>query len=268
MSSSTIAVITDFGHKDPFAGIVAGVILGLNPAARIVDVCHEIRPGDIRSAAFALHMAYDYFPPETIFLVVVDPGVGTGRKAVAVRAGGRTVICPDNGIVSFLLADHTADVVVEVTEERFFLPNVSSTFHGRDIFAPVAAHVSLGTELTELGPPMSEPFTFPMPETRRIGDSLQGEIVYIDRFGNLITTIDRAVYEEWRGETPHSDVRVNFGSLEIDGISGTYADSPHGHPAAVFAGTETLEIAINGENAAESLNADIGMHVRLYKSCI
>lgn len=254
--SGPIALITDFGLRDPFAGIMKGVILGINPSAQIADVCHDIRPGDTKSAAFSLFMAFGYFPAETIFTVVVDPGVGTERKAIAAEIGGKIVVCPDNGILSWILHAYELGKAVALENERFFLPNVSSTFHGRDIFAPVTAHLSMGIRLEDLGPQVEQVATFPIPEIVEQGQALQGEVVYVDRFGNLTTNIP--------GERLPEKARIHIGSVEVLGISKAYGDVPSGHMAAVIGSMGWLEIAVNGGDAAQMLGASIGTQVILY----
>ena len=248
--------MTDFGLRDPFAGIMKGVILGINPSAQIVDVCHDIRPGDTKSAAFSLFMAFRYFPAETIFTVVVDPGVGTDRKPIAAEIGGKIVVCPDNGLLSWVLHGCELQRAFALENERFFLPNVSSTFHGRDIFAPVTAHLSMGIRLEDLGPRIEQVATFPIPEIVEQGQAVQGEVVYVDRFGNLITNIPG-------GRLPEK-ARIHIGSMEVLGVSHAYGDVPLGHMTAVVGSMGCLEIAVNGGDAAQMLGASIGTQVILY----
>lgn len=248
--------MTDFGLRDPFAGIMKGVILGINPSAEIVDICHDIRPGDIKSAAFSLLAAFPYFPTETIFTVVVDPGVGTERKASAAEIGDKIVVCPDNGILSWLHHEHGLGKAVELTNDQFFLPSVSGTFHGRDVFAPVAAHLSLGVQLEELGSEIKEVTTFPIPQVIEQGPGVQGEVVYIDRFGNLVTNVP--------GDRLPEKARIHIGSVEVLGISKAYGDVPSGHMLAVIGSMGCLEIAVNGGDACQMLGASIGTHVVVY----
>lgn len=258
-----IVLMTDFGLRDPFVGIMKGVILSINPSATIVDLCHELDPGDVRSAAFALSMAFPYFPTGTIFAAVVDPGVGTGRRAVAADVGGKTVVCPDNGILSWVLHNHSLSRAVELHNPRFFLPEVSDTFHGRDVFAPVVAHLSLGVPLDRLGPPVDKLITFAIPEPIEKDEFIQGEVVYIDRFGNLVTNIARERLESWRGKSERG-LGVRIGSTEIRGISGTYGDAPPERALAVFGSAGFLEIAVNRGSAAHLLGATMGSQVLVY----
>lgn len=263
--SATIALMTDFGLTDPFAGIMKGVILSINPSAQIVDISHGIQPGDIKAASFALSMTLPFFSEGTIFVCVVDPSVGTDRRAVAADIDGRIVVCPDNGILSWILRDRSLCKAVELKNEKRFLPEVNSTFHGRDVFAPVAAHLSLGVPLEEFGPPASELATFHIPETDTGDRSLQGEAVYIDKFGNLITNIGQEEFEAWRSKHPDAPVKVHIASAEILGISRSFGDVPIGHSSALFGSAGYLEIAVNGGNAAESLGMSVGSRVLLYQ---
>ncbi len=259
-----IALLTDFGTRDPFAGVMNGVILGINPDARIIDLGHEVDPGDIRSASFGLRMAFPYFPEGAVFLVVVDPGVGTDRRGIAAEIDGKYVVCPDNGLLSWLLHDRKPEAVVELADQRFHLPDVSGTFHGRDIFAPVAAHLSIGVRLSDLGPPVTDPVTFEIPVPAIGAQSIQGEIVYIDRFGNLITNIDGASLGRWLSGVPEGRISVQLGSRDIEGISRAYGDVLREHTAALVGSSGFLEIGINQGNAADYLGIGRGFPVMVY----
>lgn len=262
--SRPIALLTDFGTRDPFAGILSGVILGINPDACICDLGHDFDPGDIRSASFALRMAFPYFPERTVFIVVVDPGVGTERRAVAAEIDGRYVVCPDNGVLSWLIQDLKPGLMVELTEPRYHLPEVSGTFHGRDMFAPVGAHLSMGVALSDFGPPVDDPVVFKIPVLCIRPLSLQGEVVYVDRFGNLITNIDRISLDQWLSGVPEGRISVQLGSRDIDGISRTYGDVLRDHTAALIGSSGFLEIGINQGNAAEYLGVGRGFPVMVY----
>jgi len=264
MGLGPIALMTDFGLRDPFVGIMKGVILGINPSATIVDLCHDQKPGDVRAAAFALAMAFSYMPEGTIFAVVVDPGVGAQRRGLAVEIDGRIFVGPDNGILSWALKTRTVRRAVKLEKAEFFLPEVGDTFHGRDVFAPVAAHLSKGAPLEAFGPAIEDITTFPVPEVVLSDQSLQGEVVYIDRFGNLLTNITRRELESWRSKLDGDSLRIHLGSVEIQGISRTYGDVPPGHAVAVFGSAGVLEIAVNGDSAAEVLGASMGSHVLVY----
>lgn len=258
-----IALLTDFGLKDPFVGIMKAVILGINPSATIIDLGHEFRAGDVRSASFALWMAWSYLPEGTVVAAVVDPGVGTDRRAIAARVGGRLFVGPDNGLISWVGHAWKPETTVAITNARFFLPEVSNTFHGRDVFAPVAAHLSRGVQIEDLGEPVRDPIVFPIPEVS-VGDrSIRGEVVYIDRFGNLVTNITERCFRQQSTLTPET-TKLHIGSVEIDGISRSYAGVPKGHALAIFGSAGLLEIAVNGGNASSSLGASVGTSVLLY----
>lgn len=259
-----IALLTDFGLRDPYVGIMKGVILGINPDATTIDLCHEIEAGDIREGSFALAMAFPYLPEGTVFCAVFDPGVGTDRRAVAVEIDGRFFVGPDNGLLSWVLRSRKVSQSVELTNKDFHLPEISGTFHGRDVFAPVAAHLSKGVSLGELGPSADGLVTFSIPEVVKGERSLQGEVVYIDHFGNAITNISLADFEEWHhGED--GSVTAHFGSIEVKGLSRTYGAVPHGHSAILFGSSGMLEIAINGGNAATQLGLSVGSHLLVYQ---
>lgn len=259
-----IALMTDFGDKDPFVGIMKSVILTIAPQVPILDLCHEIYPGDIQSAAFALHMAFPYLPEDAILVAVVDPGVGTGRMGVAVELGGRIFVGPDNGLLSWIVSRYPPSSIVNLTNDRFFLKPVSTTFHARDIFAPVAAHLSKGVQLSEFGPSVSALTTFPLPKVAVDLQSIRGEVVYVDRFGNLVTNIERPVFDDWLATHQDSNVVINLGSVEIQGISSTYDDAQAGHAVAVFGSSGFLEIAVTGGSAAKTFSATRGVPVYIY----
>ena len=261
--NAPIAILTDFGLRDPYVGVMKGVILGVNPDAVIVDVCHEIAPGDIQGAAFNLASVLSYFPDNTVFLAVVDPSVGTERRAIAARIGGRTVVCPDNGLVTWAIRNHELERTVVLSNRGLFLPQVSDTFHGRDIFAPAAAHLSKGATLSDLGEDVSDPATFEIPEVVPSDRSIQGEIVYADRFGNLVSNIPKRQVEEWLKSG--ASLRVHVGSGEIYGLSRAYADAPKGHPVALFGSVGLLEIAVNGGSAADFFAVSVGAKIFVHQ---
>jgi len=266
-----ITLTTDFGLEDAYVGVMKGVILGINPAASIVDLCHAVPPQDVRAAAFLLHTAWRYFPPGTIHVVVVDPGVGSQRRAIAVDVGAATFVAPDNGVLSYVLAKVKEARAVHLTNQRYWLPKVSATFHGRDIFAPVAAHLSLGVPLAELGEPLSlgELVTFPLPRperqacterSERGNGNWVGHVVHVDHFGNLVTDLEA----EAIGDT--QAVVIEVGGRRIVGVRRTYADGTPGEPMALIGSSGRLEIAVPGGQAARRLKAQIGDQVRLYRT--
>lgn len=253
-----ITLLTDFGQADGYAGIMHGVILGINPQATIVDLTHEVPPQDIGHAAYVLSTAYPYFPPGTIHTIVVDPGVGSERAALAVEAAGQFFVAPDNGVLSYVLAGGYS-ALIHLTRPQYWLPNPSRTFHGRDILAPVAAHLSLGVPLETLGEPDGEPVRLPLPEPlQRADGSWLAHIIHIDRFGNLIT-----------GLRPDPAWLRNLGGAEVGGkrtyaVVGTYADVPSGAVAILAGSSGYLEIAVRDGNASAELGVDVGDEVLFF----
>ncbi|HEX7085526.1 MAG TPA: SAM-dependent chlorinase/fluorinase [Vicinamibacterales bacterium] len=265
MARPVVALLTDFGTRDHYVGTMKGVVLGICPDAALVDVTHEIPPQDIHAAAFELAAAWRYFPADTVFLVVVDPGVGSGRRALAARAGGCRFVAPDNGVLGPVLRTDPGAIVVELAEARFARPDVSRTFEGRDRFAPAAAWLARGTALEALGPQVTDWQQLELPEPRADGGTLHGMVQRVDRFGNLITNIDRGALDALRAQVSGADAGVvlSIGGRRIDGIAGTYADVPAGMLCALFGSAGWLEIAVNGGNAAERLGLGAGASVRV-----
>ena len=260
MARPTIALLTDFGSRDHYAGAMKGVILGLCPDATLVDITHEIPPHDVPAAALELAAAYRYFPHGTIFLVVVDPGVGSTRRGLVAEAGEFRFVAPDNGVLSLVFRDQKPRRVVELTERRYARPTVSRTFEGRDRFAPAAGWLAKGVELTAMGRPVAawQVLDFPAPVA---GDTeLRGEVVRVDRFGNLVTNIDRHLFDGFRHERP---VQVAVDGRAVDRLVATYADAPNGAVCALLGSSDHLEIAVNGGSAAESLGLTRGAAVRI-----
>lgn len=250
-----ITLTTDFGLEDWFVGTMKGVILSINPSATIADISHGIQAGDIRAGAFALAASYRLFPKGTVHLAVVDPGVGSKRKMIAVRTKNYFFVGPDNGLLSWALARESVQAVHRLENKRFFLPNVSTTFHGRDIFAPVAAHLSKGVPIGKLGPPVSNYKALPPREPTRRGGQIVGEIIYIDRFGNAITNIGHACLSQECSTCRQFKVVIGNRILPLADF---YEAVPKGKPVAVVGSTGHLEIAINGGSAAERLALEVG----------
>lgn len=260
-----IAMITDFGLIDPFVGIMKGVIRSIGSRSDIVDITHNIKQGDIKAASFALHMAYDYLPSGTIFLAVVDPTVGTSRRPIVVEADSKMIVCPDNGIITNVVYKYPSYKAFQINREDCFLDHISSTFHGRDIFAPTAARLSMGVCIDEIGPEIHDAEILDTPEVI-IGDYLiEGEVVYIDGYGNLITNISRESIENWRGDVGVDKLRVHTGAIDITGIHTAYANAKGNEFVALFGSMGTLEIAINGGSAAQVVGNEIGTKVLVYK---
>jgi S-adenosylmethionine hydrolase len=260
-----IVILTDFGISDPFVGIMKGVIAQIAPQATAIDLTHEIPPGDIRRGAVTLWQSADYFPAGSIFLVVIDPGVGTSRRAITVQNGRYTFIAPDNGVLSFVLRENAK--AWEISNPRLTLPNPGTTFHGRDIFAPAAAHASLGVAAPEFGAliPDLERLPFPQLESHAPGE-LRGQILHSDRFGNLLTSLGKLThsanklnFEPWvGGATPTSinlpDIDLKLSSGEALSWANTFAEIPTGECAVILGSSGLLEIVANRQSAANLLN--------------
>jgi S-adenosylmethionine hydrolase len=258
-----IALMTDFGTRDHYVAAMKGMILQIDPKATLVDITHEIEPQEIVSGAFILRQAFPYFPVGTIFLAVVDPTVGTSRRILAARYSDRIVLAPDNGLLTLIHRDAEVQEVRVVDNRRLMAASLSSTFHGRDIFAPVAGHLSKGVSLGQVGPAASQVLMLELAKpVYRPNGGLDGEVLFIDRFGNLIPNIS-----ELDLSAAHSRARqhrVAVGSHEVGPIQFSYADVPQGKPIALIGSTQMLEIAVNGGSAAATLDAHRGtpIHVR------
>jgi S-adenosylmethionine hydrolase len=244
-----ITFTSDFGHEDWFVGVVHGVLYGICPKARIVDITHAIEPGDIERAAFTLEASSPDFPAGTVHLAVVDPGVGTGRRALAVKARDQLFVGPDNGILEWALADPDARSH-GLMEERYFRHPVSRTFHGRDVFAPVAAHLACGVPIESFGPLIADPVRLPRAATVHADGNLTGQIMFIDRFGNALTNITAEKLLRTFPGVPESSLAVTIGSKRILGIARSYGDARLGTLVALVGSSGRLEIAQVGGHAA------------------
>lgn len=242
-----ITLITDFGIDDPYVGIMKGVILNINPSVLMVDITHSISPGDIIGASLILKESIDYFPPDTIHLVVVDPGVGTSRRPIAVKTEKYIFVGPDNGVLWPAIKMPGA-TIIHLNEKRYFLEHISNTFHGRDIFAPVCAHISKGIPPDKMGDEIKDPILISAPEPLVEKDILRGHIIRVDRFGNIITNISgEQVVKFLKGKTPI----IHVGNLTIKGIQNTYRDVPEGEPLALIGSSGFLEISVNSGSAID-----------------
>jgi S-adenosylmethionine hydrolase len=253
--SGVVTLLTDFGLDDAYVGTLRGVLLAINPRARLVDLTHTVPPQDIRRASLILESAWRFFPPGTVHLAIVDPGVGTARRPIAVRAGGHYFVGPDNGLLGFCFDVPGARAVV-LSKPRYHRRPVSRTFHGRDIFAPVAAHCSRGVRLAALGPPLRSPVRLPPSGPRHRGTRVDGEVVLVDRFGNLLTNL--------RGrELPGSADRgvLRIGGARIRGLAGTYAARPRGALGAVVDSSGQIEVFVREGSARRRLGLGPGAPV-------
>ncbi len=252
-----ITLLTDFGLKDEYVGLVKGVILSINPEARIIDISHDIDPQDVLQAAYMIKASYPYFPKGTVHVVVVDPGVGGKRSIVAVNINGHTFIAPDNGVLSLLLEEGNIESAVAVENRAYFLSSVSSTFHGRDIFSPVAAHVSRGLPVQRLGRIIK-----PADLVRRgikkpgikNGNIITGVVIAVDRFGNLLTNIDKDLLPLKK----RAVITFQLNGRKFSGLSDTYESVKKEKPLAIIGSRGYLEISVNCGNAAVFFDAAKG----------
>lgn len=260
-----VTLLTDFGLVDPFVGMMKGVMLEINPGLQIVDLCHRVEPQNVRQAAFMLMTACGYFPQGTIHVAVVDPGVGTPRNILACRTDRYYFLAPDNGLLGPVLEREPARQCVAVTSPDHFRQPVSLTFHGRDIFAPVAAHLSRGLALEELGPPTTPTAPLHFPKPRRVDEHcVVGEVLYSDRFGNLVTNLQEGDIEGVAGEP--GAVRITVGGTTIQGLSPAYAVEHSGILLALIGSTGFLEVAVNLGSAQEFLGVEVGAPVEVRRA--
>jgi S-adenosylmethionine hydrolase len=256
-----ITLTTDFGASSPFVAAMKGVILSLNPAARIVDITHAIPPQDIRAGAIALADITPLFPAGTIHIAVVDPGVGTARRIIYAEIGAQRYVCPDNGLLTRLAAREKPSKIKCITAEQWFRQPVAPTFHGRDIMAPVAAQLSLGLDPDLLGPPLTELVELDWPGATKVAHRIDGEVTTIDSFGNLVTNISRDMLA---GVPTDESVTVACDEHETQGIFTTYADQPPMTLIALVGSTDMLELAIVDDSAAIMLGVKVGTPVQVW----
>lgn len=249
-----ITLTTDFGYQDPFVGIMKGVIAGINPQARVIDLSHGVPAQNVMAGALTLQHSVQYFAAGTIHVVVVDPGVGSARKPILLEHGDRYFVGPDNGVLSLALEHKPPDRVVELTNTNFHLQHVSKTFHGRDIFAPVAAHLSLGVPPTEFGKPLDKLVKLSIPQSIRSGNRLDGEIIYADGFGNLFTNIR----ERDLTGLPKDRLEIGLTGVQLGGLVSTYTGASAGQVACLINSWGLLEIYINRGNAMQRTGAKVG----------
>jgi S-adenosylmethionine hydrolase len=263
MARPVIALLTDFGTKDHYAGTMKGVALGICPEAACVDITHEIPPHNILAGALELAASYKYFPPGTVFLVVVDPRVGSMRRPIAAEAGSYRFVAPDNGVLTLVFREAPPKRVVELTERRYARPTVSRTFEGRDRFAPAAAWLAKGIDLSGLGRVLTswQLLTVPAPV---VGErQIVAEVLRVDRFGNLVTNVDRRMFERF---TEGGGIEIVAGTESVGKVVATYADAAPGSVCALFGSAEQLEIAVNGGSAAERLGLARGAQITISRT--
>jgi S-adenosyl-L-methionine hydrolase (adenosine-forming) len=257
MALPTIAFLTDFGTRDHYVGAMKGAALSVCPDATLVDITHDIAPHDILGGAVALAAAFKYFPAGTIFVAVVDPGVGTKRRGLAASANDYRFVAPDNGLLTLAFQEAPPEIVVELTNPQYARAEISRTFEGRDRFAPAGAWLACGTALEALGPSVDRWHVLDVPVPNPADGALHGQVLVVDRFGNLITNIDRPTFDAFAST---GAAMVALGGYRAR-VAQTYADAGHGEICALFGSSDRLEIAVNGGSAAEQLGAARGARV-------
>ena len=258
ITSGIITLTTDFGESDPYVAMMKGVILSINRGARIVDITHQLPAGSIQDGGSIIKNAYKYFPAGTVHVGVVDPGVGGKRRPITVLAGSHFFVGPDNGLFSPIIETQGYTDIIHLKEKRYWMNKISFTFHGRDIFAPVASHLSLGVDPFLMGEKIDNPTTLAYPLPTKNGSDLVGEIIRVDHFGNLITNITR---EHLGPFLKSKGLIIKIGALVLKKISTTYNDVPEGQPLALIGSSDLLEIAVNMGRATDYLGAGCGTKV-------
>ncbi len=262
MKPPLVTFVSDFGRDDWFVGVVHGVILEACPEARIVDLTHHIPPGGVERAAFVVEVATPDFAAGTVHLVVVDPGVRTGRRALAGRARDQIFVGPDNGVLEWALAAPGAEVR-ELTDVKLFRQPVSRTFHGRDVFAPVAARLACGLKFESVGPVAKDPLRLPVPTPQLVNGELRGRIMFVDRFGNLLTNLTERLLAERFPDVAPERLEVEAAGCVIRGLARAYADAPVGSMVAILDSSGRLEIAQVRGDASQRLGLSVRDDVRV-----
>jgi S-adenosylmethionine hydrolase len=256
-----VTFTTDFGLQDPFVGIMHGVVLNINPETRIVDVSHSVSSFNVLDGAWTVAQAYRFFPPRTVHVVVVDPGVGSARRPILAETDDYIFVAPDNGVLSLVESREPRFTVRHVTAERYFLQPVSQTFHGRDIFSPVAGWLSNGVAPADFGPEVSDFVRLPLPSVEHVGtNSLRGEVLKVDKFGNLITNLSEQEVPALFAATP-AKVELLIAGQTITCVRRSYAEGSEGEFFAIVGSSGYLEIAARQASAAEKLQAGVGTPV-------
>ncbi|MDP2982586.1 MAG: SAM-dependent chlorinase/fluorinase [Candidatus Latescibacter sp.] len=260
--SGLITLTTDFGTRDPYAGIMKGTILTANPQARIIDITHEILKHDITNASFTLGQAYEHFPQGTVHVGVVDPEVGEARKNIAILTEHYIFVGPDNGIFTMVLSREKALDIREIKNPPFVLDKISNTFHGRDVFSPCSAYLSAGRNFSEVGPEMKNMRHLKYPKVSQGGNNLKGEVVAIDSFGNMITNISEHTLRSFMGK---KKVEIYFATERFTSIMHYYNDVPPKTVLVLIGSSGYLEISMNGESAEDYFMTSVGSPVTIRK---
>jgi S-adenosyl-L-methionine hydrolase (adenosine-forming) len=260
-----VALLTDFGSQDHYVGAVKGAVLSACREAALVDIAHDLPPHDVAEGAWALLAAHSAFPAGTVFLAVVDPGVGSERRGLAIEAGGYRFVGPDNGLFSFILSEHPDARVHQITNAGLFRHEVSPTFHGRDVFGPVAGRLAGGLAIEEAGPAVGDPVRFPEPPVRQVGaEEWEASVIHVDRFGNLTTNLSREALQSILAAVGGDPTQI---VVVVEGIVlpfvRVYADLPEGEGCALLGSAGKLEVAVRKANASRVLGAGRGAPVRI-----
>jgi S-adenosylmethionine hydrolase len=259
-----IVLLTDFGHADGYAGILHGVIAKIAPEVRVIDLAHGVPPFDLLQANLILYRACPYFPKGSIFVVVVDPGVGGSRNPILVETDHHYFIGPDNGVFTLALSEQKVKNIFLLQDKKFFLTEISSTFHGRDIFAPAAAHLARGTAGKEFGPPLPDYLRLADLEPKQTGDRLSGKIISIDRFGNAVTNLKKSFLKRF---FPDLKISASVAAVHRLPLRHThYAEGKAGEALLLFGSSALLEIAVYQGSAAEKLDLKLGDEVEISAS--
>ena len=264
MANAIITLTTDFGTDDHLVGTLKGVILKINPEVTLVDITHHVAPFDLLDAALTIGVVYSYFPPKTIHVVIVDPGVGTDRRPLLASAQNQYFIAPDNGVLSVIYEREQSNLVVRhASAEHYYLQPLSKTFHGRDIFAPVAAWLSKGWQTPAMGEEISDYKRFALPRPKAVDGGVKGVVLRIDPFGNLVTNF-RA--EDLPSEPPNGgSLNLQVGTQAVSQLVDTFARGKAGEPVAYIGSSGYVEIAVNKGNASKTLSVGRGAPVVLSK---
>lgn len=260
MAHPIITLTTDYGTGDHLVGVMKGVILKLNPEVRIVDITHDVMPFDILDGALTIGQVYNIFPPKTIHVVVVDPGVGSQRRPILVTGDQHYFVAPDNGVLSMVYEREPKVAVRHITSEHYFLNPVSNTFHGRDVFAPVAGWLSKNWQTPSFGDEITDYVRFTLPKPKVAGSTIRGVVLKVDNFGNLITNLTP---EDVPQVVTGANFKITAGSREIDKLSQSYAQGAPGEVLAVIGSSGFLEICVNKGNAARALSMHRGAEVTI-----
>ena len=262
MSRGCITFLTDFGTTDPYVGAMKGAALSVNPDVQLVDLSHEVVPHDIADAGYVLGQAFRYYPAGTVHVAVVDPGVGSERRILAAEVEGHVLMAPDNGLLSVALRGAEPARTIAVANTAYYRHPVSLTFHGRDVFAPVAAHLTLGVALDAMGAAVADYVRAAVATARRGAGVVEGEVIHVDHFGNLITNISRQDVEALRHESP-GELAVSIGATPVGPLYRTYAEVGVGDLLAVIGGGGLLEVSANQSSAADVLGVGRRTAVRV-----